>query len=78
MGRLNIQTKYGKTITDAIWFSNPTVPSWNEGGRLCVGIVTVEGDGKSTKFIGIGRGISEELDATMIADWGSTFEEGTV
>lgn len=76
MGRLNIKTKSGKTITDAIWFTNPTLPSWPNGGQGCVGIITLEGDGKFTKFIGMGKGISEEDDAILISDWGSTLEEG--
>ena len=78
MGRLNIQTKYGKTITDAVWFSNPTLSSWNEGGRSCIGIVTVEWGNTYNKFIGMGRGVSEEDDAILISDWGSLFEEGTL
>lgn len=77
MGRLNIKTKNDTTIVDADWFSNPTLTSWAEGGRLCIGIVTVDYGKTYKKFIGMGRGISEELDAKMIADWGSTFEEGT-
>jgi hypothetical protein len=77
MGRLNIQTKYGKTITDAVWFSNPTLPSWKVGERGCIGIVTVEWGNTYNKFIGMGGGISEEEDAILISDWGSLFEEGT-
>ncbi len=77
MGRLNIQTKYGKTITDAVWFSNPTLSSWSDGSRACIGIVTVEWGNTYNKFIGMGRGNSEEEDAILISDWGSLFEEGT-
>jgi len=78
MGRLNIQTKYGKTITDAVWFSNPTLPSWETDGRGCIGIVTVEWGNTYNKFIGMGKGVSEEQDAILISDWGSLFEEGTL
>ena len=77
MARLNIQTKYGKTITDAVWFSNPTLPSWEAGERGCIGIVTVEWGNTYNKFIGMGRGTSEEDDVILISDWGSLFEEGT-
>ena len=78
MGRLNIQTKYGKTITDAVWFSNPTLPSWESGTQGCIGIVTVEWGNTYNKFIGMGRGTSEEDDVILISDWGSLFEEGTL
>lgn len=83
MGKLNIETTYGKTITDAEWFTNPTLASWSATPEVtfCIGIVTVvykdiDNKDKYQKYIGLGRGQNEEHDAIRIAEWGSLFEEG--
>lgn len=72
MSRINIETQLGKTIVDAVWFTNPTIPTLGDT-QSCIGIVTVVIDGEEKTYIGLGRGASEEDDARHIIEWGSPF-----
>lgn len=78
MGSLNINTTDGTgVITDAVWFSNPTIHKSTTSPHGCVGIVTVEYYNKTyRKFIGLGQGFDEKEDAILISEWGSTFANG--